>query len=193
MTLLTSITFDDRSEPLLLPWPSPGNPGGFLTFTAASDWRAFVGSLGINPRIPDIIQTKFNRAQTLYLLGWIDFGLIKAGELAALIALEFAVMDRYGGALPKNRRSFAALLRHMVEEDGLTDAQIPMIAKCGGNAIGQLIGETKPTLAERRNKIAHGDPFDGMATGGLLELARDLIDYAYRGYIAQAAKLGIRQ
>lgn len=193
MTLLTSITLDDRSKPLLLPWPSPGNPGGFLTFTEASDWRAFVGSLGINPCIPDIIQTKFNRAQTLYLCGWIDFGLIKVGELAALIALELSVMDRYGGMLPKKSRSFAALLRHMVEQDGLTDAQIPMIAKCGGTAIGQLIGETKPTLAERRNKLAHGDPFDGMATGGLLELARDLIDYAYRDYIAQAAQLGIRQ
>jgi len=191
--LLTSITLDDRSEPLLLPWPSPGNPGGFLTFTEPSDWRAFVGSLGINPCIPDIIQTKFNRAQTLYLLGWIDFGLIKVGELAALIALELSVMDRYGGMLPKKRRSFAALLRHMVEQDGLTDAQIPMIAKCSGTAIGQLIGETKPTLAERRNKLAHGDPFDGMATSGLLELARDLIDYAYRGYIAQAAQSGIRQ
>lgn len=145
MTLLASIALEDRSEPLILPWPSPGNPGGFLAFTAASTWRSFVGSLGTDPRIPDIIQAKFSRAQTLYLLGWVDFGLIKAGELTALIALELAVMDRYSDALPKSRRNFAALLRYMVEEDGLTDPQIPMIAKCGGTAIGQLIGETKPT------------------------------------------------
>ena len=63
MTLLTSITLDDRSEPLLLPWPSPGNPGGFLTFTAASDWRVFVGSLGINPRISE----QAHKAATLSL------------------------------------------------------------------------------------------------------------------------------
>jgi hypothetical protein len=39
------------------------------------------------------------------------------------------------------------------------------------------------SLAEIRNKQAHGDPFDGLAYGGLLELVRDLIAYAYRDFI----------
>jgi len=136
----------------------------------AADWRAFIEGLAIDARIPNIVRAKFTRAQTLYLLGWIDFSVLKAGELAALIALELALMDRYGGRVSKNKRSFAALLKFMVDSDGLTDAQIPMAVRCGGTAIGQLTGESRPTLSERRNALAHGDPFDGLPTGGLLEL-----------------------
>jgi hypothetical protein len=179
------ITLSDRDEPLLLAWPTEGSAGGFIQFEKAADWRAFVANLGIDTRIPEIVQAKFARAQTLYLLGWVDFSVLKAGELAALIALELALMDRYGGRISKNRRSFAALLKFMVDSDGLTDAQIPMVVRCGGTAIGQLTGETHPTLAERRNSLAHGDPFDGLPTGGLLELVRDLINFVYRHYIAE--------
>lgn len=184
------IVLTDRAEPVLLAWPTPDNPGGFVQFERPAEWRNFVEGLGIDARIPDIVRTKFARAQTLYLLGWIDFSLVKAGELAALIALELAVMDRYGGQISKRKRSFAVLLKHMVEADGLTDTQIPMVSRCGGTAVGQLAGETHPTLAERRNTLAHGDPFEGLPTGGLLELARDLINFAYRDYIAEAARLG---
>ncbi len=92
------------------------------------------------PAIPQIIQAKFARAQTLYLLGWIDFTLIKAGELAALVALELAVMDRLGGKVSKGKRNFANLLKHMVEVDRLTDSGIPMVTRCNGTAIGQLTG-----------------------------------------------------
>ena len=38
--------------------------------------------------------------------------------------------------------------------------------------------------------MAHGDPFDGLPTGGLLELVRDLINYAYRDYVAEARVVG---
>ncbi len=75
-------------------------------------------------------------------------------------------MDRYGGRISKSKRSFAALLKYMVDSDGLTDAQIPMVVRCGGTALGQLTGETHPTLAERRNSMAHGDPFDGLPPHG---------------------------
>lgn len=183
------ITLTDREQPMLLAWPTLGNPGGFLRFEKAADWRDFVESLGIDRRISDIVRVKFARAQTLYMLGWIDFSVVKAGELAALIALELAVMDRYGRRISKSKRSFATLLTYMVDSDGLTDAQIPMLMRCGGTAIGQLTGETRPTLAERRNTLAHGDPFDGLPTGGLLELVRDLINFAYRDYIAEATRL----
>ncbi|MBN8812376.1 MULTISPECIES: hypothetical protein [unclassified Sphingomonas] len=192
MTDPADIVAQFQREPLLLPWPADGNPGGFLSFETGAQWRDFIAGLGIDPHIPDIVQAKFDRAQRLYLLGWIDFNLIKAGELAALIALELALMDRYGGAISKRKRSFSTLLLHMVQADGLTDAQIPMSVRCGGSALGQLTGETHPTLAERRNLLAHGDPFDGFPTGGLLELVRDLINYAYRGYIAEAAAFGRR-
>lgn len=180
----------DRDEPVLLAWPTPGNPGGFIRFDKAADWRDFVEGLGIDTRIPDVVRAKFARAQTLYMLGWVDFSVVKAGELAALIALELALMDRYGGLISKGKRSLAALLKYMVEVDGLTDAQIPMVTRCGGTAVGQLTGMTRPTLAERRNTLAHGDPFEGLPTGGLLELVRDLINFAYRDYIAEAASVG---
>jgi hypothetical protein len=180
------ITLNDREDPVLLAWPTQGNAGGFIQFDKAAEWRAFVDSLAIDTRIPEIVRAKYARAQTLYLLGWVDFSVVKAGELAALIALELAMMDRYGGRISKSKRSFAALLKYMVDSDGLTDAQIPMVVRCGGSAVGQLIGETHPTLAERRNALAHGDPFDGVPTGGLLELVRDLINFAYRHYIAEA-------
>ena len=99
-------------------------------------------------------------------------------------------MDRYGARISKRKRNFATLLKYMVDSDGLTDAQIPMVMRCGGTAIGQLTGETRPTLAERRNTLAHGDPFEGLPTGGLLELVRDLINFAYRHYVAEAGKIG---
>ena len=186
MTDHSHITLNDREDPVLLAWPTQGNAGGFIQFEKAAEWRAFVDSLDIDTRIPEIVRAKYARAQTLYLLGWVDFSVVKAGELAALIALELAMMDRYGGRISKSKRSFAALLKYMVDSDGLTDAQIPMVVRCGGSAVGQLIGETHPTLAERRNALAHGDPFDGLPTGGLLELVRDLINFAYRHYIAEA-------
>ena len=185
MTNHSHIALNDRDDPVLLAWPTQGNAGGFIQFEKATEWRAFVESLLIDPRIPGIVRTKYAGAQTLYLLGWVDFSIVKAGELAALIALELAMMDRYGGRISKNKRSFAALLKFMVDSDGLTDAQIPMVVRCGGTAIGQLTGEKHPTLAERRNSLAHGDPFDGLPTGGLLELVRDLINFAYRHYIAE--------
>ncbi|WP_254914493.1 hypothetical protein [Sphingobium sp. Z007] len=160
--------------------------------------------MSLNPLVPAIVRLKFQRALKLYYLAWIDGDLIKAGELVALTALELALNDRYGGQVPGKprkklkagqapgladappQRSFEALLKHMVDGDGLTDAEIPMIVRCGGTAVGQLIGTTKPTLADRRNALAHGDPFDGLPTSGLIELVRDLIEFAYRGYIREA-------
>lgn len=177
-----------REASLVLPWPEAGAPGGLVTFESAQIWREVVTDLSLSPFVPDIVRLKYSRAQKLYLLGWIDIDLIKAGELVALTALELAVTDRYGHLYPKSRRILSVLLRHMVEGDGLTDASIPMVVRCNGTAIGQLTGETEPTLAQRRNRAAHGDPFDGMPVGGLLELVRDLITYAYRDLIAEAAE-----
>ena len=160
----------EREQPLVLPWASQGRPAGLIQFDRSAQWANFVGGLGIDPRIPSVVGVKFERAQKLYLLGWIDSDLIKAGELVALTALELALKDRYGSRLPKNDRSFAALLRHMVEADGLGDNQIPMIVRSGGTAVGQITGETRPSLSDLRNTMAPGDPFEGAPIGGLLEL-----------------------
>jgi hypothetical protein len=188
---------------MVLIWPAPGNPIAFWYFNTPEEWRAFVATLSLDPRIPDIVRLKFQRAQKLFLLGWIDSDLIKGAELVALTTLELSLKDRFGHVVPRLptkkvdptsveamtaqpiRYSFKALLRHLVETEGLTDAQIPMIARCGGMAIGQLTGTTKPTLEERRNAMAHGDPFDGLPTSGLIELVRDLIMFAYRHYLAK--------
>lgn len=35
---------------------------------------------------------------------------------------------------------------------------------------------------KNENVAAHSYPFDGLPRGGLLELIRDLIEYAYRGH-----------
>jgi hypothetical protein len=192
-----------RVDPLFLLWPAPGQPAALLRFDHPDEWRAFVRSLSLDPRIPDIVRLKFKRAQKLFLLGWLDADLIKGAELVALTTLELALRDRFGAVVPPiktkkidpsspaammappPRYSFRALLKHMVDKEGLTDAQIPMIARCGGTAIGQLTGDSTPTLDARRNAMAHGDPFDGMPTSGLVELVRDLIMFAYRGYLAE--------
>jgi hypothetical protein len=183
---VSHIELSERRDPMLMPWPVPGNPGGFVQFDHADQWRAFISQFDMDSRIPDLVRTKYARAQKLYLLGWLDPDLIKAGELVALTTLELALMDRYGAQYRKQDRTFAAVLKHLVSADGLTDEQIPIVARCGGSAIGQLIGTTRPTLAQRRNAMAHGDPFDGPPVGGLIELVRDLITFAYRHFIAES-------
>lgn len=195
------LSFARRAEPLILYWPAQGVPMMAHQFDTIEQWRSFVDGWSLHPLVPDIVRLKYQRALKLHYMAWIDGDLIKAGELVALTALELALNDRYGDRVPGKprkkpkagqapdlsegppQRSFAALLKFMVAGDNLTDAKIPMIARCGGTAIGQLKGSTKPTLADRRNKLAHGDHFDGLPTSGLIELVRDLIEYAYRDYL----------
>lgn len=185
---LLDIPLPAREEPLLVPWPAQGSPNGFIRFDHADQWRTFIGNLDIDFRVPLVVRVKYARAQKLYLLGWIDPDLIKAGELVALTALELALVDRYGGNLKKKDRHFAGLLKHLVKGDGLTDDQIPIAVRCGSTAIGQLTGATTPTLAQIRNSMAHGDPFDGLPFAGLLELVRDLIAFAYRHFIEEHSR-----
>ena len=159
---------------------------GQLEIPTPRAWRDFVLSLSLPDGIPEIVKAKYQRAQMLYFLAWLYPDLIKAGELVGLTALELTLRDCYGEKVKGrggSRPTFAALLRHMTE-DGLADDKIPMVQRSGGTAIGFVTGQSKPSLAERRNSLAHGDPFDALPCGGLLELVRDLIAYAYRGNIA---------
>lgn len=177
--------------PLTMPWP--GNLGGLVEFPTFAAWREFILQFGLRDGVPDIVTAKFARAHKLYVLTWLDFDLIKAGELVAFTALELALKDRYGHANKvKNKRgdtSFALTLRYMVEDDGLTDDLLPMNRRCGppSTIVGFLTGTATPSLAEIRNGSAHGYPLDAFPRSGLLELIRDLIEYAYRDMIAAAA------
>lgn len=187
--------------PLVVPWPMPGNLGGCLSFATFAEWQNFVLRLGLRDAIPLIVAAKFEHAQKLYLLAWVDFDLIKAGELVALTTLELALLDRYGGKVRDRRGKadaksatkkamgksepirFADLLKYMPAHDGLTDDKLPMIRRSGGSVVGLLTGDRNPTLAQIWNDLAHGYPFDGIPLAGLLELVRDLIEYAYRDMI----------
>ncbi len=168
----------------------PGNLGGWLTFDTFAMWREFVLHFSLRGGIPEIVTAKFDRAHKLHVLAWVDFDLIKAGELIALTTLELALKDCYGDKVKDKRGniSFARSLRYMVKGDGLTDDLVPMNRRCGPQAtvVGRLIGTVKPSLADIRNDLAHGYPFDGWPHSGLLELVRDLIEYAYRDMIGMA-------
>jgi hypothetical protein len=68
---------DTLPEPLVLPWPVSGNPGGFISFAKFTEWQAFVLRLRLPDDVPQALSHKFERAQKLYLLAWIDYDLIK--------------------------------------------------------------------------------------------------------------------
>lgn len=163
-------------------WPVAGNPVGMISFSTFAQWHSFILELSLRRAAPDIVRLKFERALRLHLLAWLDLDLIKAGELVALTTLELALTDRYGDKVRDKRGKiyFQRLLAYMPEHDGLTDAQIPIVQLSGGTGVAFLTGKAQPTLAKIRNKLAHGDPFDGFPYAGLLALVRDLIDYAYR-------------
>lgn len=203
--MLPSFQPDRSAFPLTLMWPRLGNPGPIpLSFSHLDQWRRFIEEFNLSPLVPQVMWGKYSRAQRLYYLGWIDYDSIKAGELAALVALELALIDRYGRAgqaeRPRNkdRPMLGALIAYMVEKDGLTDDQLPSFQKYGGGAIVRNLYETTDqrkirgkaipppmNLVERRNRAAHGDPFDNMPCAGLIEVVRDLIEYAYRDFAKQ--------
>jgi hypothetical protein len=159
-----------------------------VTFSRYAEWQAFFQRFELAPGIPLIVTAKYDRALKLYLLAWIDIDIIKAGEIVALTTLELALKDRYGEKV-KDRRGnilFDRLLRYMVERDGLTDEKLPMQRRCRlGSIVSRLSGEATPTLANIRNNLAHGYPFDGLPWSGLLEMVNNLIEYAYRDVILE--------
>ncbi|WP_297490376.1 hypothetical protein [Acidocella sp.] len=201
----------------MLPWPTKGNPGGFISFGSYNDWQAFILNLNLRAGLPDIVTYKFERAIKLHLIAWVDMDLLKAGELVAMTALELVMKDQYlhKAVVPRReavirkaeRRgkqpskgdferadqiSFSDLLKYMVESDGLTDDKLPIVQRAGGGSvIAGLIGDKKPGLAGIRNRMAHGYPFDTLPWAGLLEVVRDLIEYAYRDWPIAAVAQGL--
>lgn len=193
----------EREEGLSLPWPEPAVGVGFPFFAKSTDWRLFIERFNLHPGVPLIVSLKYARAQKLYYFAWVDFDIIKAGELLALIALELALKDRYSQkadlfevsllckskcrkmSKKKAKTDFAVLCCYLAERDGMNDSDIPLIRRCGGSIIKRLTGEVSPSIAEIRNSLAHGDPFDGFPQAGLIEIVRDLLHYVYRDAIAQ--------
>ncbi len=188
----------------LLPWPGVGQLPGLRSFESFDEWKFYLSQLALTSQVPMPVLEKYQRAQKLYLLGWLDGDLIKAGELVALTALELATRCSYGHkvfaqkvlkaqeahkASMKKRKSvspqdikFSDLLDYMVVEDGLTDDKLSTVREYGGSVVGRLRlkDPQRPTFADMRNDAAHGNPFDGWPHCGLIEVTRDLIDYACR-------------
>jgi hypothetical protein len=148
---------DRSADPVRMIWPVQGNPVAWVSFASFSEWHDFIDRLGLKHPVPEIVAAKFERAHKLYLLAWLDFDLIKAGELIALTALELALTDRHGHKVrdKKGKIYFHRLLAYLPKHDGLTDEKIPMVKRCGGSVIGMLNGKTRPGFAEIRNQLAH--------------------------------------
>ncbi|WP_431673653.1 hypothetical protein [Rhizobium leguminosarum] len=192
-----SVAAETFPGPRWLPWPIADNPGGEVHFASYHEWRDFFLQFDLHIAVPEIVRMKFARAMKLHLLAWVDVDLIKAGELVAWTALELALTDVYKHRIIAQRRAAAAfkgkkpseqvklaeILRYMERYDGLTDAKIPLVQKSGGSVIGRFSGAQQPALNHLRNDLAHGYPFDGLLQSGLIELLRDLIEYAYRDRI----------
>lgn len=180
-----------QAAPLVVPWPDPVGPAHFHPFDHAEAWAAFVHGFDLDAAIPQTVALKYLRAQKLYAFAWLDYELIKAGELVALRALERALKECYEGKTKQS--SLAAWVEYMAEHDGLTDEVLPIAQRSGqpivrylyetGQAIKQRkkVGAPEPiTLARIRNSLAHGDPFDGLIWPGPLEIVSDLIQHAFR-------------
>jgi hypothetical protein len=184
---VTDFDFSEfRSGPLTIMWQTPRSVAEPGTFETAADWQRCVRSFALHSEPPLIITAKYQRALTLYELAWFSYDVIKAAELAALVALELALLNQYGLAArptrkPKKngepvRASLSELLRHMQTHDGLAPFVIPSLARNGVTEIKPIL----EILLRIRNGLAHGDPFDGHHQVGLFDLVRDIIDYAYR-------------
>src|SRR6516165_1957976 len=182
-----ALPIDRSADPLLLPWPSPANPGGFRSFSTITEWREFIFTLSLGSAIPPFVSDRYYRAQKAYFWAWVHFDFIKLGELAALAALELALKERYAFKIRRTGRrvQFYELLKYLVEKDGLTNDKSPIVQKYGGNVVCNLyepdeariaregtprkvlVPEAPMTLVEIRNRAAHADPFDTAPWGGL--------------------------
>ncbi len=112
-----------------------------------------------------------------------------------MVALELALQNQYGGEARKLRPppkvtkpggpgslGLRILLKYMIEHDGLTAVALPSLKRPGRDLLERIVGTGRPNLVDIRNGLAHGDPFGGSYQAGLIELVRDMIDYAYRDH-----------
>lgn len=155
----------------------------FLEFHHITEWRDYLLSLQIrSAKVPAIHADAYHVALRMLLLAWADTCLIKPAELQALRSLESALRGVYFQALFEHRRAskpklaseefrpgLGDFLDYMAAHDGLDPALHNESKKTTGNALNVI-----------RNVLAHGDPFNGLPWGGLLEAVRDVMEHAHR-------------
>ena len=142
------LPLDRSNAPFVVPWlHTPETPSGLRSFTNIMEWRAYIRDLRLDEGVWPGAAQKFQRAQKLYFLAWLDADLIKAGELVALTALELALKERYAFRILELRRQAGGrkrdiylrdLLKYVVEQDGLTDEKLPTVQKYGGAVVRNL-------------------------------------------------------
>jgi hypothetical protein len=154
-----------------------------MAFHQICEWRDYLLSLQIrSAKVPVIHVDAYHVALRMLLLAWADTCLIKPAELQALRSLESALSGVYFQALFERRRAskpklvnekfrpgLGDFLDHMAAEDDLDPVLHNESKKATGNALNVI-----------RNGLAHGDPFNGLPWGGLLEAVRDVMEHAYR-------------
>ncbi|NQE65307.1 hypothetical protein [Caulobacter sp. RHG1] len=182
-------------------WPSPTSPAALTSFPTIDAWRRALEALDLDSACaaPAVVRVKYRRAQKLYLLAWADADVMLAAEIVAFTALELALNDRFGLLVkalspPRKKKEPSAtgmiatpplsdLLDHLVTHQGIRELDFPTALIGGGRVINRLrkIGPLadRPTLAEMRNRHAHGSPIEGGPLSGLLHVIRDLIHYCY--------------
>ena len=155
----------------------------FLEFYHITEWRDYLLPLQIrSARVPTIHADAYHVALRMLLLAWADTCLIKPAELQALRSLESALRGVYFQVLFECRREsnsklirekfrpgLGDFLEYMAAHDGLDPALHNESKKTTGNALSVI-----------RNGLAHGDPFNGLPWGGLLEAVRDVMEHAHR-------------
>lgn len=198
-----------RPGPMIVPWPAQGMPVAFVTFRDFDEWRRAILSYRLVTGLPLDLVELFDRAIKLYLTAWLDFDLVTAAESAAFAALEFSLRSCYLGYFqrrhlekviaraesekrsPELKENFkpqniklSDLLHHMVKVDGLTDEKLPCAQRTGGKIVHLLVkaeeGEIKLGLSDMRNSRSHGETLRTGYQSGLIDVVRDLIEYAYR-------------
>jgi hypothetical protein len=79
-----------RDVTFTTPWiHTPEIPSGLRSFNNFLEWETYVESLDLQQSVWVQTRHRWSRVLKIYLLVWLDVDLIKAGELAALTALEW--------------------------------------------------------------------------------------------------------
>jgi len=87
-------------------------------------------------------------------------------------------VQKYGGAV----------VRNLYETDAAREARLYEVQS--DRKVKRAMAAVPPmTIDAIRNRAAHGDPFDTLPWGGLLEVVRDMIHYASRDRIAEWQRL----
>jgi hypothetical protein len=131
--------------------PRPGDRAGMMPFENFADWRRFMLESTLPDAIPTVVRTKFERVQKQYVIARLDIDLMLAGGTVAPTTLELASKDRFGQEVQNERGEINSRRsdEYMVETDGLTDQNIPMVHKFSARIVVNLY-ETKACRAQSR-------------------------------------------